>query len=351
MTRFALIALASHLLLLIGFGDATAQVFEHGQWNGYLMSEEDGGGCRMSIHAGGGLHLTAQTSGSGDFILGVVNTEWDLGEKENDSAFGSMSFDGGEQIDAYAEFAGSKLILFSPIMSTMNLRGLLSNSKYAEVAALGTRFRISLDGSSRAVELLTSCAIKSACMDVEANSQYELLCQDSLSGALSGTDIPDDPIDSASLGRSMTVDETFWKGVSNDHGGIVTYGYHLRPGEADFSFEMTESEWLEVRCDGFDGRATIRFGANIADDDSDEHSVIFDVDGVKYTRTGPLDEGGLFPGSPIATLNRGDELLEALMAGSNLQVHVGMEKKFPLLDLSLTGTRQQFSEHLANCVQ
>ena len=141
-----------------------------------------------------------------------------------------------------------------------------------------------------------------------------------------------------------------WKGRSNASGGVVDYGYQLTPEDPGFDFEMAESESLQIRCDGFDGRLTIAFAANVHPDDERKHNVIFEMGYDRFERSGPLDEGGLFPGAPIATMEKGDPVIAALVRSRSIRVHVGTLRVEPLLDLPLTDAHDLFREHLRACL-
>ncbi|WP_157959724.1 hypothetical protein [Devosia submarina] len=149
---------------------------------------------------------------------------------------------------------------------------------------------------------------------------------------------------------SAALAQTGWSGESNESGGIVSYGYLLGPEDQDFDPEMAENETFSVRCDGFDGRLSIAFAGNVDPADGHKHNVIFEIDRDRFERSGPIEEGGLYPGAPIALLKRGDPLIEAMMAGYSLRLHVGTERPLPVMEIMLTGTREVFTRHLQACL-
>ena len=154
----------------------------------------------------------------------------------------------------------------------------------------------------------------------------------------------------AALATSEASARTGWAGTSNASGGIANYGYQLRPGDRGFDPEMAENQAMNVRCDGFDGRVSISIGADVDPADADKHNVIFEIGSDRFERRGPIEEGGLFTGAPIAQLSRGDPMLEAMMAGYSMRVHVGTERPTPVMDVSLSGTRDVFTRHLRACL-
>lgn len=153
------------------------------------------------------------------------------------------------------------------------------------------------------------------------------------------------------------IEEYGWKGKSNAHGGLVQFGYLRDPLSPEFNPELSEGEWVTIRCDGFDGRASIEIGTDYQAPTNENsrsletHRMIFDVGGDTFERSGPLAEGGLYPGSPIALLERGDPLLETIMRGYSMDVYVGAESdRAPDLTVALSGTREIFTRHLSNCL-
>ena len=154
----------------------------------------------------------------------------------------------------------------------------------------------------------------------------------------------------SAAGVSSAFARTGWAGVSNASGGIANYGYQLRPRDPGFDPEMAENENLSVRCYGFDSKVSISFAGNVDPADAGKHNVIFEIGSDRFERRGPIEEGGLFPGAPIALLSPGDPMLEAMMAGYSMRVHVGTERAMPVMDISLSGTRDVFTRHLRACL-
>lgn len=136
-----------------------------------------------------------------------------------------------------------------------------------------------------------------------------------------------------------------WQGRSNAHGGVVLY-----------ASSEPEAELISLRCDGFDGRVTFAMEVEPAEGETSDsplagHLSVLAVDGKRHVFYGPLKNDGMFPGTPIAHIERGHEVLEALMAGRELQVfHVHPDATKPSFTASLKGTRAVFTEHLALCL-
>lgn len=136
-----------------------------------------------------------------------------------------------------------------------------------------------------------------------------------------------------------------WIGRSNEAGGVVEYV------ASNPTIENSEDERFEIRCDGFDRRLTLSFLAENTATGDEAKTAIFKIDSDLFKRYGDLGNGGLYPQTPIIFTTAEDPLIAALMGGSSVQIYFGsIADRFPDYEVSLAGTRETFSRHLAACL-
>ena len=144
---------------------------------------------------------------------------------------------------------------------------------------------------------------------------------------------------SATMASANT--DSVWHGASNNKGGKVEYS--LPPS----SLEYDESVEIRIRCNGYDGLASLEFIGGGLENFSAGEELVITIDGERHTYVSDAHYWGLVGKFPAIMLQKGDRLFEAMMSGQKGFASMRYNR---FSSFSLQNTRQVISSHLKLCL-
>lgn len=157
LAALAVIVAAATAAPLAAAAQTNALNFTAGAWRGGPVTDQSGQvqACAMFAPAGGGMEMFFRLSAAFDFSLGLVNRRWTLAE----DAVVAMSYriDNGAHVEVQARATRSDTILID-VADRESVFQQFRRGLWLYLSTQGANARLSLKGSSAALERLRVCA-------------------------------------------------------------------------------------------------------------------------------------------------------------------------------------------------
>lgn len=144
-----------HLLSSSAIAQDTYE-FHHDGWTGHSRRDDPNKGCIMGKHVTNDVYFLIYANAKEAFSIGVTSETWDgsIGEE----IAGSIVFDNAEPTLITGTVVEPKIALFSGGSEEDSFETLVRTSRNLRFSYGHSKFGLSLKGSSKAIDLLYSCA-------------------------------------------------------------------------------------------------------------------------------------------------------------------------------------------------